>query len=130
MDMYGTLHGPGGRSIEVPLRSNVDVRVLAPPIVLVTTSAPGARLVEATLRIRDQDGSCGDSSPDDEVDIAAATGVTALRIQIDVQAHTVRILDAYPQVLGGLGVWWSDGRDGEEAARAEINVDIASPTGL
>jgi hypothetical protein len=130
MDMYGTLREPGGGSVDIPLRSNVDVSVLAPPVVLIANSAPGVRLVEAILRVRDQDGSCGGSSPDDEVDIAAGAGTMALRLQIDVQAHTVRILDAFPQVLGGLGAWWSDGRDGEETARAELNVDIVSPTGL
>ena len=104
--------------------------VLAPPVALITTSRPGARLVQATLRLRDQDGSCGGSSRDDEVDIAADAGATELRLQIDVQAHTVRVLDAFPQTLGGLGVWWSDGRDGLETARVELDADITSPVGL
>jgi Trypsin len=129
MDFYGTLAQPGVKSVDVPLVSNRDVRVFASPVGLIINSAPGQQLVEAELRVRDQDGSCGSSSRDDEVDITPGWG-TRLRLQIDVQAHTVRVLDAFPQVLGGLGLWGSDGNTGDETARAEIDVDIMSPTGL
>jgi hypothetical protein len=130
LDMYGSLSEIGGSSVDVPLVSNADTRVFAPPVALITTSKPGARFVQAELRLRDQDGGCGGSSRDDEVDIAAVTGATALRLEIDVQAHTVRVLDAFPQTLGGLGVWWSDGRDGLETARVELDVGIRSSVGL
>ena len=133
LDMYGTLRLVRGATgtLAVPLESNADVRIFErPPLGIAVTSEPGARYVEAELRIRDQDGSCGGSSIDDEVDIAARADVTRYTIQIDLQAHTVQVLDADLPVLGGQGLWWTDGRDGRETGKAELAVEIVGPTGL
>jgi hypothetical protein len=133
LDMYGTLRLVRGATgtLAVPLESNADVRIFErPPLAIAVTSEPGARYVEAELRIRDQDGSCGGSSLDDEVDIAARADVTRYTIQIDLQAHTVQVLDADLPVLGGQGLWWTDGRDGRETGKAELAIEIVGPTGL
>jgi hypothetical protein len=103
-------------------------RRFAPPLTIVAWSTPGERYVDVELNVRDRDFACGGS--DDDVDLAPPGGVTPWRLRIDLQAHTLRMLDAFPQVLGGLGKWWNDGRDGFAPGSAELDVEIGAPLGL
>ena len=85
--------------------------------------APGQRYVDVALSARDPDsGVCGGA--DDVVDLADGSALTTTRFRIDLRAHTVAPLDTVPAVLGGLGVWSSDGRHGPERAAAELSIDI------
>jgi hypothetical protein len=128
MDMFGTLRftAGGSGSVSIPRVDNADVRRFSPPITLTAVTAPGVRFVEAELAVVDDDDFfCG--SGDDPVDIAQNPAVTNLRFRLDLQAHTVTILDATLPAMGGLGAWWSDGRDGRETGKAEFEVSVVAP---
>jgi len=131
MDMYGSLRFLAGASgsVAIPRVTDADVRRFAPPLALTARSAPGARYVDIELAVRDEDDwLCGGG--DDEVDLVPHPDVRDLRVRVDLQAHTVQMLDSAEPVLGGLANWWSDGRDGQETGKADFTVSVMAPEGL
>jgi Trypsin len=128
MDMYGMLRFLAGASgsVQIPRVDNADVRRFSPPITLTALTAPGVRFVDVELAVRDDDDLvCG--GDDDAVDIVPNPAALNLRFQIDLQGHTVRMLDSTLPVLGGLGNWWTDGRDGRETGKADFEVSVSAP---
>jgi Trypsin len=126
LDMYGSLRFLAGAtgSVTIPRVDDADVRRFAPPVALTARSTPGARYVDAELDVRDDDDFlCGGG--DDVVDLVPHPEVQDLRIRIDLQAHTVEMLDSVYPTIGGVGNWTTDGRNGNETAQADFTVMVS-----
>jgi len=117
----GKLELTGGASESVSFSVPDPDRPLA---TITARSRPGATFVIARLSLRDDDSAaCGGA--DDRVDLATGATAETASFRIDLRANTVEVLHGTPRVLGGLGTWWTDGRDGPERAKAELSIALS-----
>ena len=117
----GKLELTGGATESVSFSVADPDRPLA---TIAARSRPGATFVIARLSLRDDDrDSCGGA--DDRVDLATGATAETASFRIGLRANTVEVLHGTPRVMGGLGTWWTDGRDGPERAMAEFSIAVS-----